>query len=1293
MNDREIKYLLTGDASKLKSELASVQKQAEQTGKSVDRALTNAFKGSADALTATFAKNLEAINKGLNNVQKGTQNAFNVQNVAAYAKQQSQLANELQKMDQQYKTLNRTADTYRQTLMRTGADAATAGQITATWADTQRAALERAGRSMGTDLGQQFGGLASVAPTLAAGIKQIDEASKESEKSTSRLSRGLEATKTELDKIHAKDFSQQSKSILDFGNSVRKSTGDISRMGLGIAAAVAAFSTIPILKTVSLIESAQLGLESLLKSTEAAGEAIYNLFTYANATPYDTSSLIAYEQKLVSVGLSGQQAFGVIQRVSDIGGAFGASSDQLDRFYYVLSQIFGAGKATGTDFLQIQNSLPGFISAIGEAMGKSAGEVRGAFGDGSVTSEVIVKALNNLTKAGGVAFQGAIKQSSTFAGIMNNLADNLKRVGMAFFGVTVTQKGMIAATEGLYARLKVLLTSILSFVENPITVKVFEAIGTAVGNLLTLLNQYPQVIAIMSGLFLAFASDLISRIPFIGNLIGEIGYGTGLVVGLFAALVASSKEVQQALAVAFGLVVQFVQQNKSLFIDLLANFQVLLQVLGQGIAPALIIATQLFLNLARAILFTINFVIQMATSIANALGPNVTRAITLFAVFIGVGLALTPVILSAAAAVRVFAVALTSTAGRLVFVIAGIAALIAVFSGLFGGKVDTSPIAGLTDIFDSIAVSTEDTAGGINDVTGALGGAGDAAKKATKQLAAFDKMNVINSPTAADAGAGGGGGGLGDLGITPPKLPDFSKLKDQLSSMLKGLEGMAPKANWWDFLIIPAAVIAGILQLIKMFAPATWDKIIAGLATFGSKFVGFFKTLPGLAMTALRSLPGMIAQLFATMGPRIAAAFNGILPAIGRAFVTIGPIILRALPGILRAVLTIGANVAKLFGPIGLAIGLALSAIIALIFNWEAVSTWFTNVFTGIVTFFTNLGTQIGEIFMLSLQGAFGPIPQIFASIVVLIVAIVATIFNILMAVPGWVMTNVITPLGAFFGNLWMGISDAFILAWSFITQIISIFANWVFVNLITPVANFFTGLWNGIVTGVTNGFNSVMAFLSPFFTWIKTKIIDPVANAFAGLWNGVVSVASGIFNRIVSVLSPIFNWIYNNVIAPISNAFNQLSSAIGQVFTNLKNTITNVFSGVLGVIKGVFNGIIDAINGVIKSINKIKVPDNIPGIGGLSPNFPTIPRLARGGVVDQATLAMFGEDGREAVMPLENNTGWIDELASKLNGQSKGSDGPTVINVYLDGNKVGGAISNSINDRTMVTGVNQIYV
>ena len=50
---------------------------------------------------------------------------------------------------------------------------------------------------------------------------------------------------------------------------------------------------------------------------------------------------------------------------------------------------------------------------------------------------------------------------------------------------------------------------------------------------------------------------------------------------------------------------------------------------------------------------------------------------------------------------------------------------------------------------------------------------------------------------------------------------------------------------------------------------------------------------------------------------------------------------------------------------------------------------------------------------------------------------------------------------------------------------------------------------------------------------------------------------------------------------------------------------------------------------------------------------MPQIPLLATGGITTGATLAMIGESGKEAVLPLEKNTGWMDTLAEKINSSN----------------------------------------
>ncbi len=89
--------------------------------------------------------------------------------------------------------------------------------------------------------------------------------------------------------------------------------------------------------------------------------------------------------------------------------------------------------------------------------------------------------------------------------------------------------------------------------------------------------------------------------------------------------------------------------------------------------------------------------------------------------------------------------------------------------------------------------------------------------------------------------------------------------------------------------------------------------------------------------------------------------------------------------------------------------------------------------------------------------------------------------------------------------------------------------------------------------------------------------------------------------------------------------------------------------------------------------------------IVGKGINIPTIPKLAKGGIVDSATIAMVGEAGKEAVMPLENNTGWITDLAGKVvsrmpQDNSNSNDSPIEITLQIGSTKLGKVVIDSIN-------------
>lgn len=209
----------------------------------------------------------------------------------------------------------------------------------------------------------------------------------------------------------------------------------------------------------------------------------------------------------------------------------------------------------------------------------------------------------------------------------------------------------------------------------------------------------------------------------------------------------------------------------------------------------------------------------------------------------------------------------------------------------------------------------------------------------------------------------------------------------------------------------------------------------------------------------------------------------------------------------------------------------------------------------------------------------------------------------------------------------WDDVKEAAAKCWDWIKSTWEKVANWFNVNVIQPIGNFFTGLW----TGIKNTFSSVGS-------WFK--------NTFTSAWTSIKNVFSS------------WGSFFGDLWTKIKDKF----SAIG---TNISNAISSSvkkgLNGVFSSIESIINGGVNMINGAINLINKI------PGVSIGKISKLSLPRLARGGVVDEPTIAQIGEDGAEAVIPLERNTGWIDRLAGKVALSTREQDREAVSEQSLD--------------------------
>lgn len=246
-----------------------------------------------------------------------------------------------------------------------------------------------------------------------------------------------------------------------------------------------------------------------------------------------------------------------------------------------------------------------------------------------------------------------------------------------------------------------------------------------------------------------------------------------------------------------------------------------------------------------------------------------------------------------------------------------------------------------------------------------------------------------------------------------------------------------------------------------------------------------------------------------------------------------------------------------------------------------------------------------------------------------------------------------------------------------FVTKTIDLFQSiWdnVIEPIITPFLETLSWLWDEHLKDMIKSIGDLVGSVINGALEIYNKFIEPIVSwllsVLAPAWAFLSTTVIGIVGTIIGVIS--------DLITGITKVLRGIVDFIVGVFTlnwekawdGVKSIFTGIWDALTGVVKGVINVIIDVLNGFVGGINKIgfDVPDWVPIIGGKRWGFdiPKIPKMAQGGIVDKPTQAIIGEAGKEAVLPLENNTGWMDTFAEKLANKIGGNSNPIQLVINL---------------------------
>ena len=495
------------------------------------------------------------------------------------------------------------------------------------------------------------------------------------------------------------------------------------------------------------------------------------------------------------------------------------------------------------------------------------------------------------------------------------------------------------------------------------------------------------------------------------------------------------------------------------------------------------------------------------------------------------------------------------------------------------------------------------------------------AAKASNQLAGFDEMNKLNDTNSGSSGAEAGAGQFKSVSVNTKFIDDIIKKLNVIMPIVWGIAAGFAAWKIASFFTDDLGKIVG------------WTFIITGAVT---AILAFIEMLDGIEWGELGVYIGGIAVLATGLG----IAFGSVAAAIGVIVGGIGAVVAGFIDWIKN-----GASPEALA-----AIQIGLLAI----------------------------ATAIGVILFVCIEAVAWWAIAIAAGIGLIAGAIVAVImyWN---EVKAWIKKNIIDPMAWFFDPL----IEAGKKAWAFLNDYI-----------LTPIKKWFEGFgaWVGkyILNPLLESFGAIRTSFLLVYDKVKEilakikEIVIALAGAFKTyIWDPFAKWLGGVWNKFYAAIKPIIDWakgviswVNKNIITPLKNLLNSLANLVG---TAISGAIKGVVNGMFYTIESRINGFIALLNAAISLINKI------PGVNITKVTPVSLPRLAKGGIVNnpgRGVPVIAGEAGAEAVLPLENNTEWMDKLAEKINGGAA----QIVIPIYLGSRKIAEEIIDLTKQRNFAT-------
>jgi tape measure domain-containing protein len=216
----------------------------------------------------------------------------------------------------------------------------------------------------------------------------------------------------------ARSFDKVDQSLKNTGKSFQNAGATLAPLSLAMGGiAVKAF------KGAAEFEMLRIRMDVLTGSTEMGAKAFQEVTKYAAKTPFEIADISKSLNMLMSTGgLSFDEAMKSVKVIGDIASISGG---EMSGMALAFSQTAATTKLLGQDFNQFVNNSVPLMKILTDYTGKSTSEIMEMKTAGKLSFDIVSKAMEKATKAGGLFENGAEKMSKTLGGLFSTLKDDV----------------------------------------------------------------------------------------------------------------------------------------------------------------------------------------------------------------------------------------------------------------------------------------------------------------------------------------------------------------------------------------------------------------------------------------------------------------------------------------------------------------------------------------------------------------------------------------------------------------------------------------------------------------------------------------------------------------------------------------------------------------------------------------------------------------------------------------------------------------------------------------------------